>query len=320
MLSLVRHAFRDFSDDECPRMAASMSYFTIFSLAPLLALVLMVVGLLVEPSDMQGRIHDQIAGLIGADGARQVDQMITAANQPENRGVLPTVLGLVALLLGATGALGELQSALNRAWEVRPGPREGGLKGMMLKRLLSLGMVATIALLLLVSLVISAALSAFGDVLGGLLGGISGPVVRAIELALSLAVITSLFAVVFKVLPDAHVAWRDVWVGALFTTVLFVAGKYLIGFYLSKANPGSSFGAAGALAVIMVWIYYSAMILFLGAEFTQAWAVEKGSGIHPEEGAVRIEQGRPARARSGRAPARSQKKGPADDAGGTPYP
>jgi membrane protein len=287
MLELLRRTFKDFRDDECPRMAASMSYFTVFSLAPLLVLVLLIVGVFVDPSDIQGRIHAQIAGLIGADGARQIDEMIVAANKPANRGVLPTTLGIVALLFGATGAFGELQSALNRAWGVKPDPRRGGLKSFIGKRVLSLGLVATVAFLLLVSLVVSAALSAFGDVLGVWLGGISGSVIQALQMGVSLVVICALFAVIFKVLPDAEVAWRDVWVGALFTTVLFVAGKYLIGFYLSKTNPGSSFGAAGALAVILVWIYYSGMIVFLGAEFTETWAVERGGGIEPEEGAVR---------------------------------
>jgi len=289
MLALLKTALKDFLEDDCPAMAASMSYFTAFSLAPLLVLLLMALGLFIDPSDLQGHIHNQIAALIGQDGARQVDEMIVAANQPSNRGLLPTLLGILALIFGATGAFGALQAALNRAWEVKPDPRRGGIKAFIGKRLLSLGMVATIGFLLLVSLVVSAALSSFGDMLGAMLGGVSGTVMQVVQAVISLAVVSVLFAAILKVLPDARIAWHDVWAGAAFTTALFVAGKFVIGFYLARSDPGSTFGAAGALAVILVWIYYSAMILFLGAEFTQAWAAARGRGIEPEEGAVRVE-------------------------------
>jgi len=289
MLGMLKRTLKEFLEDDCPAMAASMSYFTVFSLAPLLVLTLMVVGVFVDPADLQGHIRDQMATLIGADGARQVDEMVLSADLTSDRGPLPTILGVLALIFGATGAFGALQSALNRVWEVKPDPRRGGLKSFVGKRLLSLGMVGTIAFLLLVSLIVSAALSAFGDRIAGMLGGISGTVMQVAQVTVSLAVVGILFAAIFKILPDARIAWRDVRVGALFTTILFVAGKFLIGFYLSRADPGSTFGAAGALAVILIWIYYSAMIVFLGAEFTQVWSSERGRGIEPEEGAVRVE-------------------------------
>lgn len=290
-LGLLRRVWKDFGEDDCPRMAASMSYFTVFSLAPLLVLLLLVLGVFLDPADVRGHIHAQLAALIGPDGARQIDAMIVAADRPTNRGVVPTALGALALFFGATGAFGELQSALNKVWEVKPDPRRGGVTSFLLKRILSLGMVATIAFLLLVSLVISAALSAFGDRLGALLGGMSGTLVSALNLLVSLVVVCGLFTAMFKVLPDAKIAWRDALVGSAFTSALFVAGKYLIGFYLSKSNPGNTFGAAGALAVILVWVYYSAMILFLGAEFTQAWATEQGRWPRPAEGAVPADAG-----------------------------
>ena len=318
-LDALKHAFKDFGEDECPRMAASMSYFTVFSLAPLLVLVLLIVGIFVDPSDMQGRIHAQLAALIGSDGARQIDDMIRAASKPTNRGLVTTLLGILALVFGATGAFGELQSALNKAWEVKPDPRRGGLRAFIGKRILSLGMVATISFLLLVSLVVSAAISAFGDVLGGWLGGLSGAVMQAVQMLVSLGVTWALFAAMFRVLPDAQVAWRDVRVGALFTTALFVAVKYLIGLYLSKSNPGSTFGAAGALAVIMVWIYYSAMIVFMGAEFTQAWAVGHGREIEPSKGAVR-EEPRTNILPWPHPPGRRTRTSPAGSADGAPYP
>jgi membrane protein len=314
MFQMLKRALKDFLADDCPAMAASMSYFTVFSLAPLLVLTLLVVGVFVDPADLQGHIHDQIATLIGPDGADQIDEMVLSANQASDRGAVPTILGILALLFGATGAFGALQSALNRAWEVKPDPHRGGVKSFFGKRLLSLGMVGTIAFLLLVSLVISAALSAFGDRLEAL-GGISGTVMQIAQVVLSLAVVTMLFAAIFKILPDARVAWRDVWVGAVFTTVLFVAGKFLIGFYLSRAEPGDSFGAAGALAVILIWVYYSAMIVFLGAEFTQVWSTEKGRGIEPEEGAVRVETKTVPTAKP-HPPRRRTRKSPAGDSGG----
>jgi membrane protein len=289
MLALLKKTWKDFNDDECGRMAAAMSYFMAFSLPPLLVLILMLLGLLLDPADVQGRIESEMAKLLGGDGAAMVKEMITIANRPQNQGLLPALIGLAVLLFGATGAFGQLQAALNRAWEVEPDPRAGGIARLIGKRLLSLGMVLTIAFLLLVSLVLSAALTAFGETLGGLMGGVSDLVLQGLNLLVSFAVITALFAVMFKVLPDARIAWRDTLVGALFTTTLFQGGKVLIGLYLARSDPGSAFGAAGALAVILVWLYYTSMIVFLGAEFTQVWANERGQGILPEEGAVRTE-------------------------------
>ena len=194
-------------------------------------------------------------------------------------------------MLGASGAFGQLQAALNRAWEVAPDPEQGGLKAFLLKRVFSFGMILSVAFLLLVSLVLSAALSAFGGALAGMLPeGVSATLLQVLNQVVSFAVIAGLFAAIFKVLPDATVAWRDVWVGAAVTAVLFVVGKFVIGYYLGRSNPGEAFGAAGSLAVMFVWIYYSSMILLLGAEFTQAWAEARGSGIAPERGAVRVVQ------------------------------
>ena len=289
MLDLLKHAFHDWKDDDAPRMAAAMAYFTVFSLPPLLLIILMVVGVFVEPSTVEGRIESEMAGLLGPEGARQIQGMIRNVNRPDTGGPITAVVSVLALLVGATGAFGQLQAALNKAWEVEPDPEKGGLVAMLGKRLLSLGMILTIAFLLLVSLVLTAAVSAFGDVLGGLLpGGVSEVVLQVVQVSVSLVVVTALFALIFKILPDAEVSWRDVGVGALGTAVLFVAGKFLLGLYFARSDPGEAFGAAGSLALILVWIYYSAMIVFFGAEFTQAWAVQRGSGIRPDEDAVRV--------------------------------
>jgi membrane protein len=290
-LGLIKRSVHDFLNDDCPTMAAALSYYTVFSLPPLLLLILILVGALLDPQDVQGGIEAQIQDLMGPAGAAQVRTILQAADRPGSGGLLQTILGVIALILGATGAFGQLQAALNRAWQVAPDPRQGGIKSFVIKRVFSLGMVLALAFLLLVSLVLSAALSAFGSKLGSILpDGISGTVLEAINFALSFGTIALLFAAMFKVLPDARIAWRDVWVGAIVTAFLFTIGKFLIGFYLGRSNPGQAFGAAGSLALMLVWIYYSSMILLFGAEFTQTWAERQGKGIEPESGAVRAVQ------------------------------
>jgi membrane protein len=295
--SLLKDSGKEFMDDGSTTQAAALSYYTIFSLPPLLLLILMILGAVVDPHEVQQQLQGQLGALMGPSASRQVGTMMQQANQPGSGSVLTTILSIAALLFGATGAFGQLQSAINRAWEVMPDPDKGGLKAVLLKRVFSFGMILSIAFLLLVSLVLSALLSAFGTALNQYLpSGLSGPLVQVINQLISLLVITLLFAAIFKVLPDARVAWRDVWVGAAFTAVLFVIGKYLIGLYLGHSNPGEAFGAAGSLAVMFIWVYYSSMILLFGAEFTQVWAKRHGSGIAPDRGAVRVlEERRPLR-------------------------
>lgn len=283
MLSLLKKAFKDFTEDECPMLAAALAYYTVFALPPLLILLIMVAGALWDPADVQRALETQFAGLVGSDAGRAIHEMIRQGDRAGDRGVLATILGTAALLFGATGAFIQLQTALNRAWEVKPDPTRGGIRNFIGKRLLSLGMVLGIAFLLVVSLAMSAAVSA----LGSSLTFIPAPALLAVNFVLSLAIFTLLFAAMFKILPDAEVQWRHVWVGAGVTTVLFVLGKFLIGLYLGRSEPGNAFGAASALAVILVWIYYAGMILLFGAEFTQAWAKKKGAEVRPEKGAIR---------------------------------
>jgi membrane protein len=286
MFGMLKETVSEFLEDECPRLAAALSYYTVFSLPALLILILMVASVFVDPADMQGRIQQQMSGLIGQDGADQITTMIEHANRPDTGGPLAALLGIGALLFGATGAFIQLQDALNKAWDVKPDPETGGIRNFLVKRVLSFGMILGIAFLLLVSLVISAALGAFGDVLAAMVPGVSEILMQIVQLAISLALISLLFAAMFKILPDAEIAWRDVWIGGLFTAILFVLGKFLIGLYLGNSEPGTAYGAAGSLAVLLVWIYYSAMILFLGAEFTQVRAQRRGGGIRPSKGAV----------------------------------
>ncbi|HEX3276483.1 MAG TPA: YihY/virulence factor BrkB family protein [Gemmatimonadales bacterium] len=288
-LSLLKESAQGFIDDDCPTQAAALSYYTIFSLPPLLMVILLILGVLVDPQDLRGQLESQMGALMGPSATEQIRSILSQLHAPGAGGLLPTLLSVGALVLGATGAFGQLQAALNKAWEVTPDPNQGGIKAFLIKRVFSFGMILSVAFLLLVSLVVSAALGAFGGALGRFLpDGISTVLLQVLNLVVSFGVITALFAAIFKVLPDATVAWRDVWVGAAATALLFVIGKFLIGFYLGRSNPGQAFGAAGSLAVLFVWVYYSSMILLFGAEYTQSWAVHRGSGIVPEQGAVRV--------------------------------
>jgi membrane protein len=289
LFQLIKESFKGFSEDDCPTMAAALSYYTVFSLPPLLVLLLTLLGAFVDPRDLQGNIEAQMRDAMGPGGAEQIRTILANADRPGAGGTVATVLSVVALLLGATGVFSQLQAALNKAWEVAPDPAKGGIKNMLLKRAFGIGMVLGLAFILLVSLVVSAMLSAFGDQFARFLPeGLSAPVLEGINFAGSFAVIALLFGAIFRVLPDAKIAWRDVAAGAVATALLFVVGKFALGLYLGRSNQGEAFGAAGALALMLVWIYYSSMIVLLGAEFTQAWAEHRGRGIEPEKGAVRV--------------------------------
>lgn len=287
--NLLWQTVLDFLGDGCPRMAAALSYYLIFSLPPLLVLLMLIMGTFVEPQAAEEMLEGQIGGLLGPEGAAQVETIIRAVAQPGIEVSAAAILGIVALLLGATAAFAQLQDALNAAWSVEPDPTRGDVKNFLLKRVLSFAMILAVGFLLLVSLVISALVTAFTDVITRLApAGLSGPLLQAINTGVSLAVIALLFAVMFKTLPDAAVRWRDAAVGAVATALLFTAGKFLIGYYLGSSNPGSAYGAAGSLAIVLLWIYYTSMILLFGAEFTQVWAKQRGVPIQPKPGAVRV--------------------------------
>ncbi|HEX2208568.1 MAG TPA: YihY/virulence factor BrkB family protein [Longimicrobium sp.] len=287
MAGLLKDTFKDFSDDECPVRAAALSYYIVFSLPPLLILILLIASAVFDPAEVQRALTEQMGGFMGPQGAQEIGTIMQEAERPGGRG-LKALLGVAAIVFGATGSFLQLQSALNRAWEVEPDPRQGGIRNMIFKRILSLGMILGVAFLLLVSLALSAALAAVGGMIGRVIPGSSQVVAHVFNFVLSFVVITGLFAAIYKVLPDAKIAWKDVWVGAVVTALLFTIGKFLLGLYLGRSNPGEAFGAAGSLALLLVWVYYSAMIVLFGAEFTQAWAIRKGSGIVPGEGARRM--------------------------------
>ena len=290
LLGLVKKSFSDFLEDDCMDSAAALSYYTIFSLPATLVLLLLLLSTVLDPQDVQGKLESQIQGLMGPSAGGEVRTILQEAERPQG-GTLPTILGIAGILFGATGVMGQLQKTLNRTWGVEPDPNQGGIKNFVTKRIFSLGMLLAFAFLLMVSLVLSAALTGVGDRIGTLLpSGLSGPLLEVFNLVISFAAFVLLFAALFKVMPDARIAWRNVWVGAVVTALLFIIGKFLIGFYLGKSNPGEAYGAAGSMAVLLLWIYYSSLIVLFGAEFTETWAEQRGEGIDPEPGAVRVER------------------------------
>jgi len=289
VFSILKSTIDEFLEDDCPTMAAALAYYTVFSLPPLLVLVIMLAGTVLDPKDFQGRLENQMGALIGSQGTEQIKTMISNADRPGTGGKVATILGLAALIFGASGAFVQLQAALNQTWEVQPDPASGGWRNFMTKRLLSFGMILALAFILMVSLVISTLVSAFGNALSRFLpDGLSSVFLEGMNLTLSLVVLTILFAAIFKFLPDAVISWTDVGIGGFATALLFVVGKLLIGLYLGNSDPVSAYGAAASLAIVFVWVYYSSMILLLGSEFTQVWARQYGTEIQPEPAAVRV--------------------------------
>jgi membrane protein len=280
---LLKETFSEWSNDKAPRLGAALSYYTIFALAPLLIVVIAVAGLIFGRDAAEGRLLGQMSGLLGEDAARALQAMVAKAGL-HGGGVLATVIGVVTLGVGATGVVIELQDALNTVWKVIPKPGRG-IRGLVRDRLLSIAVVLGFGFLLIVSLVASAGLAAVGNLLHGWIPGwvILG---YLLNYGLSFAVIGGMLAMIFKTLPDVEMAWRDVWVGAAATSVLFHLGKFLIGLYVGKASVASAFGAAGSLAVLLVWIYYTTQLILLGAEFTRVYANRFGSRVVPSENAV----------------------------------
>ncbi|MGH8927671.1 MAG: YihY/virulence factor BrkB family protein [Acidimicrobiia bacterium] len=261
-------AGRDWLEDQAPRLAAALSYYTAFSLPPLLVLLVGIAGLVYDAEAVRGRIVDEIAALVGTESARLLGDAIAQA-QLTTGAIGAVAIGIAVLLFGASGVFGQLQDALNTIWEVKP-KSGGGFWKLARSRLLSVATVLGAGFLLLVSLTLSAGIGTLVEMAERFEA--LAPFLTAIDLIASMIVITVLFALIFKYLPDVKIAWTEVWMGAALTALLFVAGKFAIGFYLGASDIGSAYGAAGSLIVVLVWIYYSALILFFGAEFTQAFA------------------------------------------------
>lgn len=266
--------------------AAALSYFTLFSLAPLLIIVIAIAGAFFGEQTVRSEVTEQITGAMGPRAAEMVTQAIEQSRVQQS-GLLPMILGIGALVFGATTVFGQMQSSLDQFWDVRPSPKRSGLIVFLWTRLVSFGLVIIIGFLLLVSFAAQIALGAVMEYAQERLP-IPTLVVTIVNLMVSLVVATLLFAMIFKVLPDVRLQWRDTWAGALFTAVLFVVGQGLISFYLTRAAPASTYGAAGALVLILLWVYYSALILFLGAAFTRAYVRSRGAIIPPKRTAVKV--------------------------------
>jgi membrane protein len=273
---LLKKSIQAWNDDYAPSMGAALAYYTTFSLAPVLIIAIAIAGLVFGKEAARGEIVGQIGGLIGEQGAEAVEGLLTSTSGSTRSSVFATVVGLVTLVVGATSVFAELQSALDRIWRAPALQQSSGIVALVRARLLSFGMVIAMGFLLLVSLVIGAALSALGAWGGELVPG-SAILLQALNLGLSFGVTTLLFAMSYRILPRVHIAWSDVWIGAVATAALFTLGKYLIGLYLARAAVSSGFGAAGSLVLILVWVYYSAQIFLVGAEFTWVFAHSHGS-------------------------------------------
>ena len=278
-------AFHEFVEDKVMRLSAALAYYALFSMAPLVIIVISIAGFFFGQQAVTGQVHGQLADFFGDQGAQAVESMMSAARKPSSS-IIASIIGIVTLLIGATGVFGQLQDSLNTIWEVQPKPGRG-IKGFIKDRFLSMAMVLGIGFLLLVSMVLSAALAAFTGVLNEQFG-LSPVVAHSLNIVVSLIVIGLLFAMIFKFLPDVKISWGDVWFGAIFTAFLFELGKFLLGLYLGRATTASAYGAAGSLVIVLMWVYYSSLILFFGAEVTQAYARARGSRLAPSKNAVRV--------------------------------
>ncbi len=276
--SLLKQTFQSWNEDKAARLAAALSFYAVFAMAPVLIIALAVAGQVLGPVEVQTQLLQQITAMIGPQGASLIQSVLENARKPTDS-LLASIFGIVTLILGAAGAFGQLQDALNTIWEVQA--RTGSaIRRLLAEKFLSFLLVMGLGLLLLASLIISTALSALNGPTGSPTTSSAG-LLGIINLFVSFGVITLVFAVILKVIPDVHLRWRDVWPGALLTAVLFTLGKYAIGLYLAHSSVGSAYGAAGSLVIILLWIYYSAQIFFLGAEFTRMYARKCGSPVRP---------------------------------------
>lgn len=295
-MEFLKQTFTEFSKNNCSTLAAALAYYTAFALPPLLYLLLTVLtlGLSVmyegdeAQKKAQGVLTEQASEMLGNEAAAAQINTILKNNSQETGKWWKTVLSFAGIVVGATGVVAALQTALNQVWEVQPDPGKAAWKTVLIKRLTSLAMIVALGFLLLLSLVVSSVLSAMGDQVGSLVG-MSSTVASLVNFLVPGLIVLLVFAAIFKFMPDAEIRWQDVWVGAALTTILFILGRYALELYFSYSSPGAQLGAAAAsLAVLLVWVYYSAMIVLLGAEATQVYAVQYGNGVRPQSGAVRV--------------------------------
>jgi membrane protein len=286
VFSVLRQTVSEWIEDKAPMLGAALAYYTVFSLAPLLIISIAAAGLVFGEEAARGQVFDQLRSILGNEGGRAMQQVVESAAAKPSSGILAAVAGVVTLLFGASGVFGQLQMSLNIVWGVEPKPGRG-VMGLVKDRFLSFGFILVVCFLLLVSLILSAAITFVAKWVGGIAVGVE-VLAQTVNTVLSLGIITVLFALIFKFLPDAKIAWRDVWLGAFVTALFFTIGKFLLGLYLGASSVGSSFGAAGSLIVLLLWVYYSAQILFFGAELTQVCANRFGRRVRPAPDAIAV--------------------------------
>lgn len=285
LLKVVKTAFGSWSTDKAPKMAAALAYYSAFALAPMLFIAIAVAGLAFGQEAARGQVVSQIEGLVGEDSAKAIQDVLQKVNQPK-ASIVASIIGFFALLFGASGVFGELQDSLNVIWKVKKKPGRGIL-GTLKDRFLSFSMVLGLGFLLLVSLVVSAGLAALGNLIGG---DDAGFLLKALSFVFSFVVVTGLFSLMFRYLPDARTRWKHALIGGAVTAILFTAGKFAIGAYLGHSKVVSTYGAAGAFLLVLLWVYYSSQILFLGGEVTKAYADADGRAPAPDPDAVRVKE------------------------------
>lgn len=280
---ILKQTGHDWSDDKVPRLGAALAYYAIFSIAPLVVIVIAIAGMWFGKDQAQQQTLTQLSGMVGDQGAQAIASLLEAANKPRE-GLIASALAIVTLIVGAAGVFVQLQDALNTIWEVKPKPGRG-VWGFIRHRILSMATVCGIGFLLLISLIASAGLTAAGQWLSGSMPG-GEALWQVINLVISYVVIAVMFSLMFKYMPDVKIGWRDVWIGGALTALLFIVGKFALGMYLGRSSVSSAYGAAGSLVILLLWIYYSAQIFLFGAEFTQVYANRFGQKLEPSENAM----------------------------------
>ena len=281
-------SFKGFIEDKIPKYSAALAYTTVFSFGPLLVVIIFLCSIFFGEEATQGKIYGQMVQFVGQDAALQLQTIIRNASL-SNKGSLAAVIGIITLLFGATAVFAEIQDSVNTIWGLKAKPKRGLWK-ILRNRFLSFSVVVSLGFLLLVSLAVSTIIEGLSDRLKSSFPDVAVVIFYILNLLISFLVITALFALIFKVLPDARTKWKDIWPGALASGILFMIGKFAISFSIGKSNVGSTYGAAGSLVILLLWVYYSAMILYLGAEFARAWSSHKGTAIHPNDYAVALKK------------------------------
>jgi len=286
--TVLKNSFTGFIDHKVMKFSAALSYYTVFSMAPLLIVIISLCGIFLGQEAVEGQIYGALSGFMGSDTAMQLQEMIKKAYVAD-KGTVAAIIGIITLLVGATTVFAEIQDSINDIWGIKAKPKKGWLK-MLKNRFLSFSVIISLGFILLVSLAVTSVIDGFSDRLQARYPDVAVVVFYVLNQVITLTVISLIFGVIFKVLPDAEIRWKDVLAGSIVTAVLFMLGKFAISFYISKSEVGSTYGAAGSLVVLLLWTYYSSIILYFGAEFTKAYAVQFGEPIHPSEYAVTMKQ------------------------------